>query len=86
LEQLLVVHLKKWLSAGRRYMSLANELGGLGALLVLPDFRPTYFEEHYHPTGGDRPGIIPRRLEGSQLRKLIGHFVRRCCLRVSATS
>jgi hypothetical protein len=63
LEQLLVVHLKKWLSAGRRYMSLANELGGLGALLVLPDFRPTYFEEHYHPTGGDRPGII-QRLKG----------------------
>lgn len=61
-EPTLAASLPKWLGAGRRYMSLADELGGWGALLLLPNFAPTTYEHHYHPVGRRYRSLIIQRL------------------------
>ncbi|KAJ5742610.1 uncharacterized protein N7511_011342 [Penicillium nucicola] len=57
-QHMLSVNLVKWPKAGRRYVSLANGLGGWGALVYLPAFAPSHYEEHYHPDGMDQSRII----------------------------
>ncbi|KAK9604845.1 hypothetical protein V6Z93_002793 [Aspergillus fumigatus] len=53
-----VGNLSIWLRAGRKYKVLADELGGRGALVYLPDYSCTTYEEHFHPTGEDGQGVI----------------------------
>ncbi|KAF3012078.1 hypothetical protein E8E15_001514 [Penicillium rubens] len=63
LERTLAANLPKWLKAGRRYLSLANELGGWGALVLLPAFGRTTYEHHYHPIGQTYRSAIIQRLK-----------------------
>ncbi|KAF4207292.1 hypothetical protein CNMCM8927_003566 [Aspergillus lentulus] len=53
-----VRNLSIWLRAGRKYKVLADELGGRGALVYLPHYACTTYEEHFHPAGEDGRGVI----------------------------
>ncbi|KAF7589603.1 hypothetical protein BBP40_004063 [Aspergillus hancockii] len=46
------------LKGGRRYKALADSLGGPGALIYLPDYGHSAYEDHFHPNGDDGERII----------------------------
>ncbi|KAJ6065784.1 hypothetical protein N7444_001437 [Penicillium canescens] len=63
--------LTDWRKAGSKYLALANELGGWGALVFLPALARTDYESHYHPTSKDMTKEHQRRIIIQRLREKV---------------
>ncbi|PWY94545.1 hypothetical protein BO94DRAFT_542834 [Aspergillus sclerotioniger CBS 115572] len=62
--------LNTWILAGRKYKSLADALGGRGALIYLPDYSHSLYETLFHING--KHGLAIIQLLGNYVPKAAG--------------